>query len=95
MIKKLRIKLIAVSMVSLFTVLFIIAGTINLMNYIGVVRDADSILTVLAENNGVFPKSENPPGGKFSPDHDLRCRNFHMSPAISPYFLTAAVLLYR
>ena len=43
MIKKLRIKLIAVSMVSLFTVLFIIAGTINLMNYIGVVRDADSI----------------------------------------------------
>lgn len=72
MIKKLRIKLIAVSMVSLFTVLFIIAGTINLMNYIGVVKDADSILTVLAENNGVFPKSENPPGGKFSPDHDLR-----------------------
>lgn len=72
MIKKLRIKLIAVSMVSLFTVLFVIAGTINLMNYIGVIRDADSILTILAENDGVFPKAENPPGGKVFPDHDFR-----------------------
>lgn len=72
MIKKLRIKLIAVSMISLFTVLFVIAGTINLTNYIGVIRDADSILSILAENNGVFPKTEVPPGSKELPEHGFR-----------------------
>ncbi len=72
MIKKLRIKLIAVSMVSLFTVLLVIAGTINLMNYIGIIKDADSILSVLAENDGVFPKSEVPPGGMNPLIHDFR-----------------------
>lgn len=72
MIKKLRIKLIAVSMLSLFTVLLVIAGTINLMNYIGIIKDADSILSVLAENDGVFPKSETPPGGMNPLIHDFR-----------------------
>lgn len=71
MIKKLRIKLIAVSMISLFTVLFVIAGTINLMNYIDVVRDADNVLNILAENDGTFPKAENPPGGKIFPNHSF------------------------
>lgn len=72
MIKKLRIKLIAVSMVSLFAVLLVIAGTINLMNYFDVINDADSILAYLSENGGVFPKNETPPGNREMPDHGFR-----------------------
>ena len=49
MIRKLRIKLIIASMVSLFTVLLIVMGTISLLNYRGVIEDADQILGILAE----------------------------------------------
>ena len=59
MIKKLRIKLIAVSMFSLLIVLSIIIGIINILNYQRVITDADKILTILAANNGTFPKLEN------------------------------------
>ena len=55
MIRKLRIKLIIASMVSLFTVLQIVMGTISLLNYRGVIEDADQILGILAENDGSFP----------------------------------------
>lgn len=56
MIKKLRIKLIAVSMLSLFFVLLIIMGTVNVLNYIDIVVDADNTLSILKENDGSFPK---------------------------------------
>ena len=55
MIRKLRIKLIITSMVSLFSVLLIVMGTISLLNYRGVIEDADQILGILAENDGSFP----------------------------------------
>lgn len=56
MIKKLRIKLIAVSMISLFLVLFVIGGIVGVLNYQKIVDDADRILEVLEENAGTFPK---------------------------------------
>lgn len=41
MIKKLRIKLIAASMLSLFLVLFVIGGIAGVLNYKKIVNDAD------------------------------------------------------
>lgn len=56
MIKKLRIKFISASMLSLAVVLFVIIGGINAMSYRKVVSDADAILSVLASNQGMFPQ---------------------------------------
>ena len=47
MIKKLRIKLIVASMISLFLVLFIIGGIAGVLNYRKIAEDADRILEVL------------------------------------------------
>lgn len=55
MIKKLRIKLIAASMASLFLVLFVIGGIVGILNYKKIIDDADQILEVLEENAGKFP----------------------------------------
>lgn len=70
MIKKLRTKLVAVSMLSLFLVLAVIMGAVNVLNYQKICTDADSILAILQENGGKFPKKdstrkqENPHGQK-------------------------------
>lgn len=56
MIKKLRIKFIAASMLSLTLVLLVILGGINAMSYQKTVSDADAILSVLAANQGMFPQ---------------------------------------
>lgn len=58
MIRRLRIKLVAVSMLSLFLVLFLIVGAVNLVNYRDILREADETLALLAENQGRFPKPE-------------------------------------
>lgn len=55
MIKKLRIKLIAISMFSVILVLLVIMGCINLISYCHMVNEADNVLDFLAENNGRFP----------------------------------------
>lgn len=55
MIKKLRIKLILASMVSLISVLAVIEGIAGVLNYQKIVADADRILEVLKENDGKFP----------------------------------------
>lgn len=70
MIKKLRMKFIAVAIVSVFAVLAVIMSTINILNYQQVVYDSDQILTLLAENNGTFPKKQDAgyPKGKFPKD---------------------------
>ena len=70
MIRKLRIKLIISSMVSLFTVLLIVMGTISLLNYRGVIEDADQILGILAENDASFP--DIPGAGERPSDNDPR-----------------------
>ena len=62
MIRKLRIKLIAVSMLSLLLVLLLIMGAVNIVNYQEILTEADGILTILSDNGGTFPKrGEAPP----------------------------------
>ncbi|MCD7760777.1 MAG: two-component sensor histidine kinase, partial [Clostridiales bacterium] len=58
MIRKLRVKFIAMSMLSLLVVLLAIMGSVNLVNYQGIVEDADQVLDILADNNGAFPRQE-------------------------------------
>ena len=80
MIRKLRIKLIIASMVSLLAVLLVIMSAVNLVYYGQVIQEADSTLALLAANDGFFPKSnhEFPPDGKFPK------REPHLSPEL-PY----------
>jgi signal transduction histidine kinase len=59
MIKKLRIKFIVMTMISLSLVLGIIMAGVNIINYRGIVKDADEILEVLMENDGKFPQIDN------------------------------------
>lgn len=56
MIRKLRFRLVLVSMLSLIAVLAVIMGGLNLSNYRRIVNDADGVLALLNENGGAFPK---------------------------------------
>lgn len=56
MIRKLRMKLIMASMISLLAVLLAIEGFIGVWNYNKIVEEADQILNILGENNGRFPQ---------------------------------------
>ena len=55
MIKKLRMKLIIASMMSLLAVLLIIEGIAGALNYNRIVAETDQTLEILEENNGKFP----------------------------------------
>lgn len=57
MIRKLRIKFIAISMTSTIIVLFLILGSINLLNYREMSHNADTILDFLKENDGKLPEN--------------------------------------
>ena len=82
MIKKLRIKVIAVAMVSVGLVLALIVGAINVLNYGRTVQYADQILAILEENNGRFPAEKEKPRGRmedhreFSPEMPYESRFF-------------------
>lgn len=67
MIRKLRIKLIIASMVSLLAVLLVIMSAVNIVYYCQVIQEADSTLSLLAANDGFFPKSmhDAPPDDQF------------------------------
>lgn len=67
MIRKLRINLIIASMGSLLAVLLVIMSAVNLVYYSQIIRDADATLSLLASNNGCFPKSNHavPPDEPF------------------------------
>ena len=83
MIKKLRHKFIAISVLSVFLVLLVIMSAINILNYSHVVRDSDAVLAVLAENGGQFPKRE----GSFKRDSKNHSRDWlfeELSPELSP-----------
>lgn len=82
MIKKLRIKFIAVSMLSLFLVLLVIMGAVNFLNYQKILREADSTLAMLAENQGHFPK----PNMSFPKDNTLPRGQSPELPYESRYF---------
>lgn len=80
MIKKLRRKLIGISMFSLLAVLMIIMGFINIVNYRTIAQDADEILTLLVKNEGNFPgrdfqsKNEFPHERPLSPELPFQSR---------------------
>ena len=61
MIKKLRIKFIVMSMISILIVLFVIICGINVSNYQSVSNGADNILKTLYENGGRFKRKERVP----------------------------------
>ena len=62
MIRKLRIKLVTASMVSLLFVLLVIESIVIGLNYGKIIKDSDHILDILAENAGDFPQK--PPDDK-------------------------------
>lgn len=87
MIRKLRMKMIAASMVSLFVVLLVIETIVAGLNYQKIVADAEMILTVLEENGGRFP--ENDPrkienAGSEKPEMGATGKEGEMSPEL-PY----------
>lgn len=75
MIKRLRRKLIAAAMLALLLVLVITMGALNIINYRGVVAQADTTLSLLAEGGGSFPgfkwssggDNRNPPSDENEP----------------------------
>ena len=62
MIKKLRQKFIAIAMLSVFIVLALILGIINIRVYSNVNVRTDEILSILTENEGRFPNMGKKPG---------------------------------
>ena len=69
MIKKLRLKLVALSMAALFALLAGIIAGMNVINYNAVVSEADATLTLLAKNGGAFPDFEGGGGKGGLPPH--------------------------
>ncbi len=67
MIKKLRMKLIVASILSLFIVLVILIGSISVLSYNEVTSNADGILAILSENDGMFPEEIGHRKDKFFP----------------------------
>lgn len=67
MIKKLKLKFIALSLAALFILLTVIVAGMNLVNYRSVVAEADEILALLSHNKGTFPNFENAPMGNERP----------------------------
>ena len=55
MIRKLKIRFILTTLLAVLLVLVLMMGTINLLNFRSVVRDADELLVILAENGGEMP----------------------------------------
>lgn len=68
MIRKLRRRFIAAAMAAVVLVLFVIMGTINILNYHNVVSESDAVLQLLADNSGSFPDSMGQNGGGQIPE---------------------------
>lgn len=69
MIRRLQVKLICVSMLSLLIVLAVLIGYINISNYSRIVSDSDGVLALLQENGALM---EQPPAD--SKKHDAERR---------------------
>ena len=79
MIRKLRFKFILLTMSVLLAVLVVIIGGINMVNYTNVVNNADSVLSLLSENEGRFPKNNafpRRPNREMSPELPFESRFF-------------------
>ena len=59
MIKKLRVKFITLSMLTLFVLLSVILTSVNVLNYYAVIAEATDTLSLRANNRGVFPDFDN------------------------------------
>ena len=66
MIEKLRRRFILVSMLSVFCVLVIIMGAINISSYVSATDKADELANYIFENDGHFPVSS---GSSFKPSY--------------------------
>lgn len=87
MIKKLRRKFVLIAMLSLFLVMLVVLGSVNAVNLYQINRKADSLLTLLTDNNGKFPDLL--PSGEPEPPHKrpgggLDCRR---KPGLKPGIL--------
>lgn len=69
MLKRLRRRLIAAAMLSLLLVLTVVMGAVNIISYRNMVRQADTTLALLADNNGSFSNLQ------FQDDKGRRRRN--------------------
>ena len=73
MIRQLRKKFIVVAMLSTLLVLTLLIGSIQVINYHDILKNADELLNILAENNGSFPGLSDQPDirpGKGTPSKD-------------------------
>ena len=59
MIKKLKFRLIILSMSSLFILLAVLVSGMNIINYNSISEEADRILEILSHNKGTFPEFKN------------------------------------
>ncbi len=59
MVKKLRIKFITYAMISVFLLLTVILGSINIVNFSMLGQDADNVTQMIASNRGQFDSSTN------------------------------------
>lgn len=83
MIRGMQRKFVLVSMGAFLLVLAVIISAINIVNYTGVVREADELLELLSENKGRFPQMHGGmhpmlPGG-MSPETPYESRYFSVT----------------
>ena len=77
MFRKIKSKFILLSMCALFVLLSAIIISMNLMNYHSIVKDADELLGIMAENSGTFPDIKKFPLPPFmSPETPYEARYF-------------------
>ena len=72
MIRKLRIKLIIASMLSLLLVLSVIFCVVGILTHRELVANADGILAILSDNDGSFPMGTHADGALFFPGYRLK-----------------------
>ena len=65
MIRKLKIKFIALAMTALFIMLVVIVVVMNVVNYTSLINEADMKLSFISENKGKFPSSDDFKGEKY------------------------------
>lgn len=65
MFNKVRMKFITLSMTALFVLLFVIIAGMNVLNYKAIISEADTLLSMVSENEGKFP----PMAGKKLPPY--------------------------
>ncbi len=59
MIKRLQRRFVIIAVCAVAAVLLVILGSICISNYLEIISEADSTLSMLAENNGNYPKFDN------------------------------------